>query len=164
MYEVSTRDVPSRSLLCSKRNVDGQDGAWAFGKEFIAMIREHPIPRMEGRVGAAFCIYWGEVSDDSDGPIEWCRPVPDDLAGAFAADMPGLHLRTEPAHREAFVHLGPGGQTSPAQWKLVAESLHTWAREHAARPSELGVRVTFLASTPVAETSGPDCDFAVPIG
>jgi hypothetical protein len=104
------------------------------------------------------------VSDDSDGPIEWCRPVPDDLAGVLAAELPQLQLCTEPGHREAFVHLGPGGQTSPAQWKLVSESLHAWADEHDARPSQLGVRITYLASTPITETSAPDCDFAVPIG
>lgn len=164
MYAVATRDVPSRSLLCLKRSVNGQDGAWAFGREFVAMLREHPLPRIEGSDGAVFCIYWGEVSDDSDGPIEWCRPVPDDLAGAVAAEMPDLQLRTEPAHREAFVHLGSGGQTSPAQWELVSQSLHAWAGERGARPSELGVRVTFIASSPVTDTSVPDCDFAVPIG
>jgi DNA-binding transcriptional MerR regulator len=163
MYEVGTREIPSRSLLCLKRNVDGQEGAWTFGKEFVAMLRQHQLPHMEGRAGAAFCVYWGEVSEDSDGPIEWCRPVPDDLAVALAAEIPELHLRTERAHREAFIPLGPGGQTSLAQWKLVSESLHGWAEEHRARPSELGVRVTFLASTPVTETSAPDCDFAVPI-
>ena len=34
MYEVATREVPERSLLCLKRNVDLQ-GQWAFGKEFF---------------------------------------------------------------------------------------------------------------------------------
>lgn len=163
MYEVTTREIPSRSLLCLKRNVEGEDGAWAFGKEFVAMLRKHSLPRMDGRAGAAFCIYWGEVSEDSDGPIEWCRPVPDELARELAAEIPELHLRTEPAHREAFVNLGPGGQTSPAQWKLVMESLHAWAVENAADPIDLGARVTYLAEEPRTETSAPDCDFAVPI-
>jgi DNA-binding transcriptional MerR regulator len=164
VYEANTRDIPSRSLLCLNHNVEGQPEAWAFGKEFVAMLRRHQLPRMEGRAGAAFCIYWGEVSEDSDGPIEWCRPVPDDLAVTLAAELPELHLRTERAHRgEAFIDLGPGGQTSPAQWKLISESLHGWAHEHRAHPSELGARVTFLASTPVTETSAPDCDFVVPI-
>jgi DNA-binding transcriptional MerR regulator len=71
MYEVGARDIPDRSLLCLKRSVDGQPGAWALGKEFVDLFRQRPLPRMEGRTGAAFCIYWGEVSDDSDGPIEW---------------------------------------------------------------------------------------------
>ena len=38
MYEVATREMPGRSLLCLKRNVDEQ-GMWAFGKEFIAIAR-----------------------------------------------------------------------------------------------------------------------------
>lgn len=30
MYEVQTREIPSRALLCLKRNVDGWMGAWAL--------------------------------------------------------------------------------------------------------------------------------------
>ena len=48
MYEVATREIPARSLLCLKRNVDEQ-GAWALGKEFIAILRERPLPKMDGR-------------------------------------------------------------------------------------------------------------------
>ena len=58
MYDVTTSAIPSRSLLCLKRNVDGQQGAWALGKRFVALFRERPLPRMEGRAGAAVCIYW----------------------------------------------------------------------------------------------------------
>jgi DNA-binding transcriptional MerR regulator len=75
MYEVATREMPERSVLCLKRNVD-EKGAWALGKEFIAILRERPLPKMEGREGAMFSIYWGEVTADSDGPVEWCKPVP----------------------------------------------------------------------------------------
>ena len=162
MYDVTTRDIPGRHLLCLKRNVNAPQAAWALGKQFVALLRERPLPRMAGRAGAAFCIYWGEVSDDSDGPVEWCRPVPGDRAEELAARFPGLTLRTEEAHREAFVGLGPG-QISPARWRLATESLHAWAGQHGAHPSELGIRVTFLASGPVTEGSEPDCDFAVPI-
>jgi DNA-binding transcriptional MerR regulator len=35
MYEVATREMPERSLLSLKRNVDEQ-GQWAFGKEFMS--------------------------------------------------------------------------------------------------------------------------------
>ncbi len=162
MYEVTTRDIPSRSLLCLKRNTAGEDAAWALGKEFVAMLRRHSLPRLDGPAGAPFCIYWGEVSDDSDGPIEWCRPVPDDRARELAVDVPELSLRTEPAHREATVHLGTGGQIGLTQWRLASESLHAWADAHAAQPTELGVRVTFRAEPPRTGASGPDCEFAVP--
>jgi hypothetical protein len=118
---------------------------------------------MEGRAGAVFCIYWGEVSDDSDGPLEWCRPVPTDEAEQLAAEVPKLVLRDEPGHREAVVHLGPGGQTEPANWQLIAQSLHDWGEQHGVWPSELGTRITYLADASVAEKGRPDCDFAIPI-
>jgi DNA-binding transcriptional MerR regulator len=169
MYEVATREMPERSLLCVKRNVDEQ-GAWAFGKEFIAILRERPLPKIEGREGAFFCIYWGEVSADSDGPVEWCRPVPRAEAHALAEHYPELTLRTEPAHREAFVALpgGPGG-FSAVHFQLAVESLRAWAQEqgiedeHLTVPPDLGLRTTYLA-TAVTGTSVPGnyCDVAVP--
>jgi DNA-binding transcriptional MerR regulator len=76
MEEVTTRDIPSRSLLCLKRAVDGQPGAWTLGKEFVALLRARPLPCMEGRAGAAFCIYWGEVSEDRDAPSSGAGPFP----------------------------------------------------------------------------------------
>jgi len=166
MYEVATREMPERSLLCLKRNVDEQ-GQWTLGKEFVSIMRERPLPKMEGREGAAFSIYWGEVSADSDGPVEWCRPVPEAEAHTLAALYPELTLRTEPAHREAFVPFQAGGD--PVQWELASEALHAWADENGIKsedlqlkPEDLGVRITYLASEPITDTSVPDCDFAVP--
>jgi DNA-binding transcriptional MerR regulator len=168
MYEVSTREMPQRSLLCLKRNVD-ETGLWALGKEFMALMRDQRLPRIDGREGAVFSIYWGVVSADSDGPVEWCRPVPAAEAEALAAQVPELTLRVEPAHREAYVDLGPYGQASPAWWQLADEALRSWAEAQgidpkrlSLTPEDLGVRITYLASRPVTEASVPDCDFAVP--
>ncbi len=168
VYEVATRELPERSVLCLKRNVD-EKGAWALGKEFIAIMRERPLPRMEGREGAAFSIFWGEVSADSDGPVEWCKPIPRAEARTLAEHYPELTLRTDPAHREAFVALGPAGGT-PVQWQLASESLGNWAAESGIDDESLwrrfedlgGPRLTYLVTPPVTETSVPDCDFAVP--
>jgi DNA-binding transcriptional MerR regulator len=166
MYEVATREMPERSLLCLKRNVDEQ-GMWAFGKEFIAILRERPLPEIEGREGASFCIYWGWPSADSDGPVEWCRPVPAAEAHALAGHYPELTLRTEPAHREAFVALPGPGVASGVQIQLAAESLQAWAQEQeqgagdkqlTLTPEDLGERITYLATGPASAV----CDFAVP--
>jgi DNA-binding transcriptional MerR regulator len=167
MYEVTTREVPGRSLLCLKRNVDEQ-GQWAFGKEFIAILRERPLPKMEGRAGAFFCIQWGWVSDDSDGPVEWCKPVPQAEAHALAEHYPELTLRTEPAHREAFVALPDAGDEA-VHWHLAGESLEAWAQEQeqehegerlALTPEDLGLRITYLASA--LGTEEPYRDLALP--
>ena len=171
MYEVAMREIPERSLLCLKRNVDEQ-GRWAFGKEFVAILRERPLPRIDGREGAFFCIYWAWASADSDGPVEWCRPVPQTQAQALAENYPELTLRTEPAHREAFVALpaGPGGIPA-VHFEPAIEALQAWKREQGIdderltlRPEDLGLRTTYLATGRVTETSVPDdyCDFAVP--
>jgi len=168
MYEVATREMPRRSLLCLKRNVD-EAGAWTLGKDFIGIVRDQRLPRMKGRAGAVFSIYWGQVSADSDGPVEWCKPVPDTEADVLAAQFPELTLRVEAAHREAYIDLGPGGQIDAAQWQLADEALRAWADEQdidpkqlSLKPEDLGVRITYLASGPPSETTTPDCDFAVP--
>lgn len=170
MYEVQTREMPARSLLCLKRNVD-ETGAWALGKEFIGIIRDPRLPRLEGREGAMFSIYWGQVSADSDGPVEWCKVVPDAEAESLAGQFPELSFRVEPAHREAYVNLGPTGPEGldPARFSLAEQALRAWAEKNriddkqlSLKPEDLGVRISYLASSPPSETSGPDCDFAVP--
>jgi DNA-binding transcriptional MerR regulator len=167
MYEVATREMPERSLLCLKRAVDVQ-GQFAFGKEFIAILRQRPLPKIEGREGAAFCIYWSHPSADGDGLIEWCAPVPADEAHTLAEHYPELTLRTEPAHREMFVAL-PAGYGA-AQWNLACESLDAWgqeqAREHegdrlALTPEDLGLRTTYLATGPATDRVA-DIDLAIP--
>jgi DNA-binding transcriptional MerR regulator len=162
VYEVSTREMPERSLLCVKRNVAGVDRAWAFGKEFIALLRHYQLPSIEGRAGAFFQIFWGEVSQDSDGPIEWCRPVPAGEAEALAATCPELTLRAEPAHQEAFVTIGDG-QIDGADWQVVSRSLEAWGDQQQhdidVRLAALGLRITYLPSE-----FGKDSyqDFAIP--
>ena len=118
------------------------------------------------------CIQWGWVSADSDGPVEWCKPVPQAEAHALAEHYPELTLRTEPAHREAFVALPDwSGPDSAVHWQLAMESLQAWGQEQEPEhegerltltPEDLGLRITYLAAGPVTETSAPDCDLAVP--
>jgi DNA-binding transcriptional MerR regulator len=162
MYEVNTREIPERSLLCVKRNVTGEKAAWAFGKEFIGLLRHYQLPTIEGRAGAFFQIFWGEVSEDSDGPVEWCRPVPPDQAETLAPRCPELILRAEPAHGEAFVKIGDG-QIDGAAWQVVGRSLEAWSDQQQhnvdVRLASLGLRITYLPSE-VGQDSYQD--FAVP--
>jgi DNA-binding transcriptional MerR regulator len=171
MYEVATREIPERTLLCLKRHVD-EPGAWALGKEFIALLRERPLPKMEGREGSMFAIYWGEVSADSDGPVEWCKPIPEFGAAELAAHYPELTLRTEPAHREAYVAVpndtlsGGPGEKPDVHLQLVSEALRSWAEESGINPEpqveDLGMRMTYFTTGPITPTSDPYCDCAVP--
>jgi hypothetical protein len=96
MYELATRDIPARSGLSLKRSVEGTSRTWAFGKEFVSLLRQHDLPMLAGRAGAVYCIYWGELSDDRDGPLEWCRPVPADQAEQLAVEVPVLASHRAP--------------------------------------------------------------------
>ena len=160
MYEVAVRDIPARSLLSLIRRVH-QDELIPIGRElFIHRLARSGVPRIEGIAGAPFTIYYGEVSGDSDGPVEWCWPVPDDQAAEIAARFPDLTLRKEPAHQEAFVRQQvPGTSGGGAQAEVAIESLIAWASEQQRQPSG-GVR-SLLIFDPANKGAGPDAEFAL---
>jgi DNA-binding transcriptional MerR regulator len=163
MHEVKVRDFPARSLLCLLRHASNQQDAWDLGKEVIGMLKAQPPPRVDGVAGAAFLIYYGEVNQDSDGPVEFCWPVPQDLAGQVAASLPGLTLRTEPAHQEACVHVDQ--DATEAQWQAAGDSGLAWVTEQQRQPSDLGLRVTLLTTVaPVTDASRRGgSDFSLPL-
>jgi DNA-binding transcriptional MerR regulator len=117
MYEVAVRDIPERSLLSLIRRVHQDELEQMIRELFIHRLRGGGVPRIEGIAGAPFTIFHGEVSGDSDGPVECCWPVPDDQADEIAARFPDLTLRTEPAHQEAFVR-----QEAPGRWGSATQS------------------------------------------
>lgn len=162
MYEVTVRDVPTRSLLSIIRRVH-QDELVPTGRElFIRRLRSGNVPRIDGLAGAPFMIFHGEVSGDSDGPVEWCWPVPDDQAAAIAARFPDLTLRTEPAHQEACVRPEtPGQWGGGTQAESAIEALAAWASEQQRQPSG-GIRL-LLIPNPASEGAGPDSEFALPL-
>jgi DNA-binding transcriptional MerR regulator len=163
MYEVKVRDIPARSLLCLLRHASSEQEVWDLGKEVIGMLKARPTPRVDGVAGAAFLIYYGEVNQDSDGPVEFCWPVPQDLAGQLAAGFPALTLRTEPAHQEACIS-GQDAQRA-AQSQLLDESFRAWVAERQREPGDLPLRVTLLTTAaPVTDaTKRAGFDFAFPL-
>jgi hypothetical protein len=126
-------------------------------------VKSHELPRVEGIAGAAFAIYHGEVNEDSHGPLEWCRPVPDDQGEDLAKSVPELTLCIEPAHWEAFVNLGRGGAETQVDEVGARDAVaHEWNESEKMRLSDLGVRATYMVTGPVAPGSEPDCDFEIP--
>ena len=160
MTEIVVQDLPTRSLLSFIKRVHS-DELFSVGHEFIGRLRSVPMPRPEGIAGKPFVIYYGEVSADSDGPIEWCWPVADDYAAEAAARFPDITLRVEPAHQEASIHQGPAMHTGAAQAVVAIDALVTWAAQHN-RQALGGVRQLYIHN-PANGDIGPDCAFAVPL-
>jgi DNA-binding transcriptional MerR regulator len=159
MYEVEVRDVPERRLLCLIRRMHQQELIERSRELFVRPLREAGFERLPGDAGAAFLIFHGEVSGDSDGPVEWCRPVPEARAEEYAARMPDMTLRIEPAHQEAFVRLPADTPVEGgAQAEAALTDLHEWAvRER----REAGGAIRMVLAKPVAEGKGPQRQFAV---
>jgi DNA-binding transcriptional MerR regulator len=160
MYQVTVRDMPARSLLSLIRRLH-EDDMIPMGRElFIHRLARGGVPRIEGIAGAPFTIFHGEVSGDSDGPVEWCWPVPDEQADEIAARFPDFTLRTEPAHQEAFVRPDvPGMGGGGAQAEVAIQALFAWASEQQ-RQTSGGVRAV-LVFNPANQKAGPDAEFAV---
>jgi DNA-binding transcriptional MerR regulator len=153
MYDVMVRDMPARALLTAQRHVTA-DEISAFTTELVLRLGGR-APGLPGIAGAPFLIYYGEVSADGDGPVEWCRPVPAGLAEHY-----GLTLRTEPAHREAYVRL-TAAQTDATHGALAGEALDQWCRAHGEKMA--APRQIFIADLRTAAPDDPACDVAVPL-
>jgi DNA-binding transcriptional MerR regulator len=162
VYEVAVRTLPDRSLLSLIRRVH-QDELLQKGREFfIHRLMRAGVARAEGIAGAPFTIYHGQVSADSDGPVEWCWPVPDDQANEIAAAFPDLTLRVEPEHQEAFVRAEAPGQAGGTWIENAIEALFSWASTERRQPSE-GVRTVLVFPNPPSAGTGPYTEIAVPL-
>jgi DNA-binding transcriptional MerR regulator len=162
MYQVATRTIGARSLLCLHRHAT-QDQLLGLGRGFITRFYEQQVARVEGIEGSTFVIYYGQVNADSDGPVEWCRPLPGADAERIAADFPDLALRTEAAHEEAFVHLPSAQDVGETEAMAVIQALESWAAQEHAKPAG-ALRQVFIASAADrVEGRGPSCDFAIPV-
>jgi DNA-binding transcriptional MerR regulator len=158
-YDIQTRPMPGRTLVAVTRHVHAHE-AGAFFSDSFARLRAAG-PGLEGIAGCPFVIYYGEVSDDSDGPVELCRPVvadPDPDPDLGDAD---LQPRTEPAHEEVFIRVAMKDMGWPAL-APAADALEAWIRERRRAPAG-PLRQVLIADQRTAEPDTPVCDLSVPL-
>ncbi|MEY9835261.1 MerR family transcriptional regulator [Streptacidiphilus sp. EB103A] len=161
MLPVAVREMPARTLVCALRHVTSAE-INAFTVGMVVRLGDGTVPSLTGMEGAPFFIYHGEVDEDSDGPVEWCRPIPDEAAEAMAARFPDLTIRQDPAHREAYVRL-TRRELSPADGMRAGETLEAWMNAQADATTPLGpLRQVFFADprgvapdTPVSDVIAP---------
>ena len=108
-----------------------------------------------------FLVFYGEVSDDSDGPIELCRPVANDTGAAAVATMPDMQLRVEHTHEEAYITLTCKEMSWPEMLPAY-DALGHWMKEHARVPAG-PVRQLLIADQRTATPDTPTCDLSVPL-
>ena len=152
MSEVHVRQVAEQQVLTEQRHTT-VGGLNPFISEGFGRLMQ-AADRVGGASGAAMVIYHGEVNEDGDGPVELCVPVTGNVG-------PGVAVRTEPGHREAFVTI-PKAQVEFPQILGAYEQVEQWVRDagHTTTGSPREIYFNdFLAA-------GPDdlvCDVAWPI-
>jgi DNA-binding transcriptional MerR regulator len=158
-YDVQTRIIPERTLLSISRHLHADETDAFFGNAF-ARLRSAG-PGVEGIAGCPFLVFYGEVSDDSDGPMELCRPVTPDSAADPAAAMADVQLRVEPAHDEVFIRLAMKDMGWPALAPAV-DRLEAWMREQRREPAG-ALRQVLIADQRTATPDTLVCDLSVPL-
>jgi DNA-binding transcriptional MerR regulator len=154
-YDIQTRAIPQRTVLSISRHLHANETDAFFGYAFGRL--RSAGPGLEGIAGCPFLVFYGEVSDDSDGPIELCRPV----ASGGTADSADVQQRVEPAHDEAFIRIAMKDMGWPALAPAV-DALEAWVREQRREPAG-ALRQVLIADQ---RTAAPDtlvCDLSVPL-
>jgi DNA-binding transcriptional MerR regulator/effector-binding domain-containing protein len=154
MFEVHEREVPDQVVLTEQRHV--------LVEELSRWIPEATMRLLEsakghgGVAGPMFVVYHGEVSEDSDGPVEVCVPV-----GPANEEATAAPTRHEPAHREAYVRITKAQVEYPqilSAYDAVAEWIGSHGHNVAGSPREV-----YFADWEAAGPTDEVCDIAFPM-
>lgn len=153
MFKVEQRDVPEHVVLTEQRHVL-QPALTDWIRE--AMDRVMAATAAFGGMSApGLVIYHGEVTEDSDGPVEIALPI------AVDAPPAGVAARVEPAHREAYVRLKKREVQYP-QILGAYDAVFAWVESNGLTAAGAPREVYFADWS----TIGPEddaCDIAFPI-
>jgi DNA-binding transcriptional MerR regulator/effector-binding domain-containing protein len=152
MYDIHERDVPEQAVLTEQRHVrvpELQTWLPAAMDRLLAAAAARGGPS-----GPGFVVYHGEVSEDSDGPVEVCVPV----ASAVGVDAP---VRTESAHREAYTTITKA-QVAYPQILSAYDAVVEWVRAEK-RTITGSPREVYFADFDTAGPTDEVCDIAFPI-
>jgi DNA-binding transcriptional MerR regulator len=153
-FRVRERDVAEQLVLTERRRVR-VDELPGWIEAAIRRLSES-VQRYGGVAGSWFVVYYGEVNEDSDGPVEVCAPVePGRKAVADRA------LRREPAHREAYARLRKAQVEFPqilSAYDAVAQWINSNGHTFAGAPREV-----YFADFASAAPGDEVCDVAFPV-
>jgi DNA-binding transcriptional MerR regulator len=168
-YDIQTRAIPARTLASVTRHLHLAETDEFFADAFARLRAAGP--GIEGIAGCPFVVYYGEVSDDSDGPLELSRPLARDprdeatadpvTAGTGAGGGTGLSVRSEPAHEEAFIRLAARDMSWPAIAPAV-DALEAWLHGNGRQPAA-PPRQVLIADLRTATPDTPAFDLSVPL-
>lgn len=154
-HDIDVLTLPERRIASISRHVLAADTD-AFFHEAFARLRSTG-PGREGIAGCPFLVFYGEASDDSDGPMELCRPIGD--LGPVGAE--GIEVRVEAAHDEAYVRLTKD-ELAWSAMRGALDELETWSRVNDRQPAAT-FRQVLIADQRHAADDALVCHLSVPL-
>jgi DNA-binding transcriptional MerR regulator len=155
-YDIRVHAMPDRQVAALSAQVFLGETTGFFVGAFARLRATGP--GLTGIAGVPYLVFHGEVSADSDGPLELCRP----LAGLPASETAaGLEIRAEPAHEEVYTRIALKDLNWPAM-RPALDALERWADEHGRRPAG-PPRQLLIADQRTASPDTPVCDLALPL-
>jgi DNA-binding transcriptional MerR regulator len=154
-HHIEIRMMPERRVASMNRHVLARETDAFFNEAFAAL--QSTGPGLDGIAGCPFVVYYGEVSDDSDGPVELCRPI----AGTDPVVAQGIETRIEAPHDEVYVRL----RKSELAWPVmrgVLDEIESWARSNSREPAST-FRQVLIADQRRAAVDALVCDLTVPL-
>ena len=153
-HHVEVRSLPERHVasLGAHVSIKGLD---RFFADAFKRLRSAG-PGLEGIAGCPFVVYYGEVSADSDGPVELCRPLAD-----LARASKGIDIRVEGAHEEVYVRLTKREMAWPVM-RSALDELEAWTSANS-RPPMGTFRQVLTADLRHTASDAPACDLSVPL-
>lgn len=153
MFDIQTREVPEQKVLSTQRNVTAGDLP-----AFIGDAGQRLVAHLDGAGLApsapAFVVYHGEVTEDSDGPVEVCLPFTGTVEPAGT-----LGVRMEPAHTEAYTRI-PKRQVVFPEILRAYDAVSAWVEERGA--GTLPPREVYFTDFAAAGDDDPAADIAFP--
>ena len=159
MYDIEKRSMPERKLLTISRHVT-IDGTDAFFNDAFSRLRG-AARGVEGIAGCPFLVFYGDVSEDSDGPIELCRPVAPGTGEDAVAGLADIQFRVERAHDEAYIRVALKDMSWPSLLP-ACDALARWATERQREPAG-ALRQVLIADQRTAAPDTPVCDLTLPL-
>jgi DNA-binding transcriptional MerR regulator len=154
MHDVKTRNVPEQKVLTVERKLHVGELP-TFITNSSEALHAHLAAAGLTSSGAPFVIYHGEVSEDSDGPVEVCVPFKGTLEPAGE-----MRVRLESAHEEAYTRLTKREVEFPGILKAY-ESVYRWLEANGKTPSA-SAREVYFAHWNQIDPAEPACDIAWP--
>lgn len=160
-HEVLERLVPERTVAVVAREVRQGQVASFIDEGFTALLhyrasRPGALPDHATEQWPLLAEYFGPLSADVPALVELCAVV--DTA---ATPVPGVAVRVEPAHREAYSRVTKAGLRFPAVLDVYAQ-LAGWVADRGHMVGSLVPREIYVADVRVAAPDDLVCDIAIP--